>query len=106
MTAPRPTVIEVLEMRRARDCGAVRAFCKLKVGGFTIHGVKVIRQDGQEKAWVALPQTPACTKTDGKGAGRFPVVEATPELMARIRAVVPEHWQAMEDFREHPGDQL
>jgi hypothetical protein len=99
------SAIAVIEMRRATNCGSVRPFCKLKVGAFTIHGVKVIRQDGQ-RPWIALPQHPARVKADGKGSGWYPVLEATPELMAKIRAVALEHWQAMEDFREHPGDQL
>ena len=69
--------------------------------------MKVIRQDGQTAAWVALPQQPARPKADGgKGAGWYPLIEATPPLMERIRAAVLEHWQSMEDFRKHPGDRL
>jgi hypothetical protein len=88
MAAP----IEILELRRVSDCGSVRAFVKLRVGGFTIHGCRVIRQDGQ-RPWVARPQVPARKKADGSGGGWFPVLEATKELKRRIDDVVIEAWE-------------
>ena len=97
MSAP----IEVLEMRRVEACGSVRACAKLRVGGFKIHGVKVIQQPDQ-RPWIALPQQPARAKADGSGAGWFPVIEATPELISRIRAVVLEHcsrWRTSASIR-------
>jgi DNA-binding cell septation regulator SpoVG len=85
MTAPRPAAIEVLELRPVTNCGNVRAFVKLKVGGFVIHGVKVVRQENQNP-WVALPQT----QSKGKW---FPVVEASKDLKPRIDSVVFDAWQ-------------
>ena len=89
---PKPA-IEVLEVRHVTNCGAVRAFVKLRLGGLTIHSVKVIRQEGQGP-WIALPQQPARPSADGgKGRGWYPLVEASPELMAKIKAVVLEAFE-------------
>jgi hypothetical protein len=86
-----PAAIEVLEIRPVSDRGSLRAFVKLRLGALVIHGVGVVQQQGQ-KPWVALPQQPARQKADDSGSGWFPVVEATPELMAKIRAVVLHAW--------------
>jgi hypothetical protein len=45
----KPTAIAVLELRRVSNCGSVRAFVTLRCGGFTIHGVKIVAQDGQNR---------------------------------------------------------
>jgi hypothetical protein len=98
--------VEILEMRRVTGHGNLRAFAKVLLGAIVPHGVRVTQQPGQ-KPWVSLPQTPARKKADGSGAGWFPAVEITnPTLLERVRALVLEHWHAMEAFRQHPGDQL
>jgi DNA-binding cell septation regulator SpoVG len=92
---PKPA-IQVLELRRVENLGSIRAFVKLRLGGLIVHGVKVIRQEGQA-AWIALPQQPARPSADGgKGRGWSPILEATPELMAKIKAVVLAAWEAQQ----------
>ena len=79
--------IEVLEIRPVDNCGNVRAFVKLRLGGLVIHGVKVVSQEGQ-KAWCALPQTKS-------GDRWYPVVEITSKpLKERVSAAVLDAWQA------------
>jgi DNA-binding cell septation regulator SpoVG len=93
MTAPRPTPIEVLEVR-AVDRGNLRAFAKVRLGAVVIHGLRVIRQPGQ-KAWCALPQIPGRAKADGSGAGWYPVIEiVNRDLLDRVCAAVLEAWEA------------
>jgi DNA-binding cell septation regulator SpoVG len=88
-----PAPIEVLEIRRLPDTGNLKGFAKVRLGPVVIHGCRVIQQPGQ-KAWVALPQTPARAKADGSGAGWFPVVEITSkDLMPRVRDAVLDAWQ-------------
>ena len=81
--------IEVLEVRCARDPApsAPSSSCASAGSSSTAS-----RSYGQ-KPWVALPQQPARVKADGKGAGWYPVLEASPPLMERIRAVVLAAWQ-------------
>jgi hypothetical protein len=53
----------------------------------------VIQQPGQ-KAWVALPQTPARQRADGSGSGWFPVVEITNrDVLDRVREAVLAAWE-------------
>ena len=89
MSAP----IEVIEVRRYEGGGSLKAFAKVKVGCFILHGVKLIQQDGQ-RPWCALPQTPGRKKADGSGAGWFPVIECTNKaVMDQIRDAVIEAWE-------------
>jgi DNA-binding cell septation regulator SpoVG len=85
--------IEVLEVRRV-DAGNLRAFAKIKLGCVVIHGCRIVQQPGQ-KAWVALPQTPARKKADGSGAGWFPVVEITRrDVLDDLRDAVLRAWES------------
>jgi hypothetical protein len=62
----------VLALRRLDGSSTVKAFVKVKVGGITIKGCKVVEQPGQ-KAWLAMPST----KT---AHGGQTVVEGDPAL--------------------------
>jgi DNA-binding cell septation regulator SpoVG len=85
--------IPVLEVRPITGCGNLRAFAKVKVGCFVIHGVRVLQQPGQ-RAWCALPQTPARKKADGSGAGWFSVIEiSNRDVLDQLRAAVLDAWQ-------------
>jgi DNA-binding cell septation regulator SpoVG len=84
--------IEVLEVQRISS-GNLKAFAKVRIGAVIIHGCRIVQQPGQ-KAWVALPQTPARKKADGSGAGWFPVIEIiSKDLKARVDAAILEAWE-------------
>jgi DNA-binding cell septation regulator SpoVG len=85
--------IEVLEVRPVRGEGNLRAFVSIRLGAVVIHGCRVVQQPGQ-RAWVALPQTPARKKADGSGAGWFPVIEIRRrELLDQVRDAILAAWQ-------------
>lgn len=46
--------IELLEVRPVASAGNVRAFVTIQLGGVTIHGCKIVQQQGQA-AWLAMP---------------------------------------------------
>jgi DNA-binding cell septation regulator SpoVG len=84
--------LEVLEVRRLTGEGSLKAFAKVRLGCVVIHSCRIVQQDGQ-RAWVALPQTPARKKADGSGAGWFPVIEITNRtVMDQIRDAVLAAW--------------
>ena len=83
----------------------VRAFVKLRVGG--LHHPLGQDHPAAGPATVGRAASNAgAHQADGSGAGWFPLLEATPELMRRIKEVVLERWTSIEEFRLHPGDQL
>jgi DNA-binding cell septation regulator SpoVG len=84
MTAP----IEVLEVRRLDGDSNLKAFAKVKLGSVIIHGCRIIQQPGQ-RAWVALPQTPARKKQDGSGEIRDAVLEAWQRQQQRLSPGAP-----------------
>lgn len=81
MSAP----IQVLAIRKLDGKSAVRAFVDLKLGGITIRGAKIVKQDGQ-RPWVAMPAIQ--TKR-----AWLNVVELSPELRQRVTAVALEAWE-------------
>jgi hypothetical protein len=82
--------IEATAIRLVADAGALWAFVSVRIGGMTVHGVRVIDTG---RPFVALPQVPVRAKLDGSGAGWQSVVEASPSLMSRITAAVLAAWR-------------
>ena len=82
--------IEVLSIRRLDGSGNVKAFASIRIGEITIHGAKIVQQDGQ-KEWLAPPDKP-WTGRDGEQKWS-PVVELTKPLRLRVEAVVLDAWE-------------
>jgi DNA-binding cell septation regulator SpoVG len=82
--------VHVQEIRRVDDCGNLRAFAKVQVGPFVLHGCRVIQQPGQHP-YAQLPMKPA-------GAGRkgwFPAVTChIPTLDQQIKGAILEAYEA------------
>lgn len=84
--APRPSAIQVLEVRTLEGMGNLRAFVTVKLGAVVIHGCRVIQQPNQ-KAWVSLPQQKS-------GERYYSVVEITrKELLEQVKSAVLEAWE-------------
>jgi DNA-binding cell septation regulator SpoVG len=82
MSAP----IEVLAIRQLDGRTSVKAFVDLRIGGVTIKGAKVVRQDGQQ-AWLAMP----AVKLE---RGWSNTVELSKPLRERVTEVVLAAWNA------------
>jgi DNA-binding cell septation regulator SpoVG len=95
MSAP----IQVIKVKALESGGNLKAFVDVRIGAVVIRGCRVVQQPGQ-KAWVSMPQTKS-------GEKYYAVVEIESEgLRNRVREVVLEHWESVQDFRDHPGDTL
>jgi DNA-binding cell septation regulator SpoVG len=81
VTAP----ITVLAIRPLDGKSTVKAFVDVRLGGVTIKGCKIVRQEGQ-KPWLAMP----ATKSD---RGWNHTVELTKELRSRVTDVVLAAWE-------------
>lgn len=91
----RPTTqskpIDVVSVRTMKNSsGALKAFVSVRVGGVTIHDMRVIQQDGKS-AWVACPQKEIPDKSGGKSK-YFPIVEFTDDLKERVSDAVLAEW--------------
>jgi hypothetical protein len=86
MSAP----IEVIDVRPAQNAGNVRAYLSLRIGGITIHGAKIVQQNGQ-KAWLAMPDR-QWQGSDGK-THYTAIVERTPSLKERVSNAVLPGWE-------------
>ena len=81
--------IELLEVRPVTSAGNVRAFVTVRLGGVTIHGCKIVQQQGQA-AWLAMPDR---SYPDASGKQRWAaVVELSPELRRRVSDVITAEW--------------
>jgi len=58
------SAIQVLDLRRVENAGAIRAFVRLRVGGVTIVEAKIV-QEPNKRPWVAMPDR-QWTDTVGK----------------------------------------
>jgi hypothetical protein len=81
--------IEVLEVWRTQNAGNVRVFVSLRLGGITIHGAKIVQQNGQ-RPWLAMPDR-QWTADDGE-ARYTAIVELAPSLKRRVSDAVLEAW--------------
>jgi hypothetical protein len=82
MSAP----ISVEALRPVADKGSVKAFVDLRIGGITIKGTKIIRQDGQ-RPWLGMPGI----KLDH---GWQNIVELSKPLREAVTEVVLAAWEA------------
>lgn len=63
----------------------------MRVGLWTVHGIRVIQQPGQ-RAWVSLPQAEGKPGPSGKKAW-FPVIECSDKALERaIKDAVLKAW--------------
>jgi DNA-binding cell septation regulator SpoVG len=87
----RPTAdIEVLEIRSVTDSGNIRAFATVRLGGVTLMGCKVIREDGK-RPWVAMPDR-QWTAEDGQRRWSQ-AVKLTAALKQRVDDAVLSAWE-------------
>jgi DNA-binding cell septation regulator SpoVG len=84
------SAIEVVALKRVEGYGNVRAFVDVQLGGVTIHGCKVVQQEGQ-RAWLAPPQR-EWTGDDGKRRWSN-VVELSKELYRKASEAVLAAWE-------------
>jgi DNA-binding cell septation regulator SpoVG len=85
--------VEVLDITPSTNAGNIRAFVSIKIGEVTIHGCKVVHQDGQ-RPWVALPSREYAGKD---GERRFsPQVELPDALRNEVARRVLDAWQKHE----------
>lgn len=88
MANPYKNKITVERITSAGKNGNVRAYASIKLGStLTIHGVKVIQQDGQ-RAYVRLPD-----QKSPDGSRYFQVVESNDQLfMDAVQEKVLQAW--------------
>ena len=85
--------IEVLDIRPVNQ-KALQAYVILRVGGITIHDMRIIQQPDQ-KAWVGAPQQVYEKKgSDKKHYKSF--VEFTDSLKQRVDTIILEEWKTLE----------
>lgn len=78
--------ITVLQVRRM-EMGNLRALIDVRVGPFTIKGVRVVQQDGQA-AWVTLPQQ------QDKNGNWWPIIKCDDkELENSIKDLSLDAWK-------------
>lgn len=89
-----PDVVISVDEIKSIQKGSLRAFAIITIAGkLTIHGIRVIQQEGQT-AWVSMPQTEVKSTTGGKSK-YFPIVEVSDEkLKQQISDAVLSAWQA------------
>lgn len=86
--------IEVISIKRLKDCRSLKAFASIRFGGIEIHGLRIVQQPGQ-KAWVSLPQVEY--NRDGKKCYYPMITIHDKRLKAAITQAVLEAWH---NFRE------
>ena len=82
--------VEVLEIKRLSCTGNLKGFVSVKIGGLTIHSIRVIQQDGQQP-WVSLPQQEYQGK-DGKKK-YAPIIELPDHVKKAISEAVLAEWR-------------
>jgi len=70
--------------------GSLKMFATVRLGGITVHGFRVIQQEGQ-RAWVAPPQTEVA-QTDGKKK-YFPIVELADNIKEVVSKLILEEYE-------------
>ncbi len=90
-----PTVgsntVKVLQIKPFAREGAIKAIVTICVSGITIHGCKVVQQEGKQ-AWLAFPQT-EFTARDGVKKYN-PVVEMGDTLKREVTRIVLARWES------------
>lgn len=82
-------LVEVLEIKPLPDAGNLRAFAKVQIGPFVLHGVRVIQQNSQ-RAYCALPQQ------QGQDGRWWPMLQCVdPGLEDLIKVAVLQAWGAI-----------
>lgn len=83
--------IEVIEIHLQRGDRPLRAFASIRVGDWTIHDWRIVRQNENERAWVSVPQT---SWRDREGKVRYRALLSIPgELMQRICVAILSAWE-------------
>jgi|ERR671915_2654889 hypothetical protein len=91
--------IEVLKVTPIPNGGNLKAYISVRVGPWTIHGIRVVQQPGQ-RAWVSLPQAEGKPDSSGKRAW-WPLIEcADKTLKQAIAAAVLKAWGGVEHGRD------
>ncbi len=83
------STIEILKIRKEPGNKSLKAYVDLRIGLWTIHGWRVIQQDGQ-KVWVQVPQ--AAWIGEDKEIHYRPLLAIPKELKDRIAAAILEAW--------------
>ena len=86
--------VEVVEIKRLADTGNLKGFVSVKIGSLTIHGLRIVQQQGQT-AWVSLPQSEYSGK-DGKKKYAS-IVEVPDAVKVAIQTAVLAAWQRIKN---------
>jgi Uncharacterized protein, involved in the regulation of septum location len=84
--------IEVLNITPVENMGKTLAFCKIKVGPFTLCSCPLI--DGEHGLWVAMPAHNRKAKKNYNGGKIYePLVWVEDDLREDIRLAVVDKWE-------------
>lgn len=88
--------IEVLSIKRQTNCGNLKAFVSIRLGGIEINGLRIVQQPGQ-RAFVQLPVVEYIRKDDGNRAFA-PLVRIHDQTLDTTlrQAVLAAWWQSTE----------
>jgi DNA-binding cell septation regulator SpoVG len=82
--------IEVKEIRAVNNKGPLKAYVSVKVGDWTIHDWRIIKQDSQ-RCWISPPQT---SWRDSQGQVHYKSLFSIPgELKQRIEVAILSAWE-------------